>query len=462
MFIGRERELRTLDTQYRLGRFAFFCIYGRRRVGKTELVKEFVKDKKTIFFTGIDDTKESNLARFSSAFFQAQGIETDASFGSFEELFQQIFALAGQEHLVLVIDEYPYLAKSFSGISSLLQVEIDHRLSNTDIFIILCGSSMSFMEQQVMGYESPLYGRRTGQIKLLPFDFDESRLFVPHLSPEDAAVVYGITGGMAKYLLLFSRGGDLREGIIHHFLDPNALLFEEPANLLKQELREPAQYNAIITAVATGSSKINEIETKTHIDSGTCAKYLKNLSDLGIVKRETPILDSLNSRRSIYRLCDGMFRFWYRFVYRHLTQITLGQGAKVYGAIEKQLPDFMGEVFEQICKEYLWKSQLPFDVSDIGRWWGNHAIMKSEQEIDLIAAGVDDDGAIFCECKWRNEQMPESVIDILMEKSSIFRFSQKQYWLFSKSGFTDAARKRAGENIRLISFSEMYDHGVSG
>jgi len=459
MFIGRESELNSLSEHYASGNFEFFCIYGRRRVGKTELIKEFIKGKKAIFFTAVEDTKDVNLVDFSQSVRKTlYDIKSKAVYADFGEAFDDIYEYAQKEKLVLVIDEYPYLAASYPGISSLIQVEIDHKLKDTDIFIILCGSSMSFMENQVMGHRSPLYGRRTGQIKVLPFDFDTGKRFFQRGTEEEKAVIYGITGGIAKYLQLFSNNKSLKDNIIGTFLNSDGLLFEEPANLLNQELRKPALYNSIITAVATGSSKVNEIESKTRLNSATCVKYLKNLVELGIIKRETPIFDNATSKKSIYRLNDGMFRFWFRFVYRNISRIQLGMGEQVYNDIKDQIPDFMGEIFEQICKEYIWKTDLPFNISEIGRWWGNNPAKKAEQEIDLIAVDITGTKAIFCECKWRSKKMPGVVIDELIDKAEMFSHKEKYYYFFSKSSFTDTAKAKACDNIKLIEFSDMFEH----
>jgi AAA+ ATPase superfamily predicted ATPase len=343
-----------------------------------------------------------------------------------------------------------------------MQNYIDHKYSETDLFIILCGSSMSFMEYQVLGYKSPLYGRRTGQFKIEPFDFMDSSKFHRNFSRVEQAILYGMTGGIPKYLEMFDDRNSLKDNIINSFLSTDAMLFEEPSNLLKQELREPQTYNDIITAIADGASKMSEIVTKAKIDgfdSSKCNKYLQSLISLSIVKKDLPVLAE-STKKSIYRLNDGMFRFWYKFIPQNITRIHLGQGAAVYDRIEPYFPEFMGEVFEDICKQWLWRENiadcLPFQFRDCGRWWGANPIRKVEQEIDLLAFDDDMHSAIFCECKWTNEKVDSSVLNALMSKAEMFGFQDKHYLLFSKSGFTDALIKKAtGARIRLVDFDEI-------
>ncbi|MDR1136187.1 MAG: ATP-binding protein [Clostridiales Family XIII bacterium] len=459
MFIGRERELQRLNERYEGKRFEFVAIYGRRRVGKTALIREFIKDKKAIFFTAAENSKDRNLALLSKSI-----LEADASYSSFEDAFEAVYTIAKSGRTVFVIDEYPYIAKSYKPLSSLLQQYIDNKFKQTDIFIILCGSSMSFMENQVLGYKSPLYGRRTGQFKLEPFSFEVSRQYHKGFGKREQAVLYGITGGIPQYLELMDGGKSLKYNIIHSFLTSDTMLFEEPVNLLKQELREPQIYNDIITAIAGGASQLNKISDKSYVgDTSKTNKYLRSLISLGIVKKEESIM-AQSKRKSIYRLNDGMFRFWYRFVPHNLAKIHLGLGESVYASIESQISDFMGEVFEDICKQWLWKenieNRLPFDFQDCGRWWGTNPLHKAEQEIDILAfsAGnkAENKQAIFCECKWTNENISDRIIDELIDKSAMFAYEKKYYYLFSKSGFTSAALARAGDNIRLISFGEMF------
>jgi len=302
MFVGRDKELERLNKAYNGNQFEMVVIYGRRRVGKTTLITEFIKDKKAIYFSGLETSAKNNLANLSQRIMEyVTGLENvKISYDRFEDCFDNIYNLAANERLIFVIDEYPYLAASYKGISSLLQQYIDLKFKKTKLFLILCGSSMSFMENQVLGYKSPLYGRRTMQLKINPFDFFESMQFHTGFSEEESAIIYGITGGIPQYLEQIDDKKTLRENIIDNFFNTSSYLFEEPSNLLKQELREPALYNAIIEAVAEGSSKMNEIATKTGLDATLCNKYIKSLIELGIIKREKPAMEK-NAKRSIYR-----------------------------------------------------------------------------------------------------------------------------------------------------------------
>ena len=457
LFIGREKELNALNEFYYSGRFEMVTLYGRRRVGKTELIKEFIKDKKAIYFLATEGNYRENLAGLTRAIHNSF---TYANYKDFNHALETVYEAAQSEKIIFVIDEYPYFAKSYKPVSSLLQHAVDQKFQHMDIMIILCGSSMSFMEQEVDGYKSPLYGRRTGQLKVLPLDFNTSKKFFPNFKKQEQAILYGITGGIPKYLLQVRNDQSLDNNIKRMFFKPQGLLFEEPNNLLKQELREPAVYNAIISAIAAGSSKLNEIVTKIdteQFDSAKCNKYIRTLINLHIVKKELPILDKPSSKRSIYRLNDGMFRFWYKFVYPNISQISLDAGEIIFDYIHDQISGFMGEVFEQICKQYLWQEnisgRLPFRFTDCGRWWGNNPFLKSEQEIDLIAYSKEENKAIFCECKWSNEKIGINILDELVSKSSMFNYRIKYYIFFSKSGFKQDLIKRTCENIYLVDLS---------
>ena len=462
MFIGRTKELTTLDKLYHSNKFEFIVIYGRRRVGKTAIINQFMNNKKSIYFMGVESNEKQNLENFSKSIIEfSSGIQTETSFASFQVALEYVFKLAENERVILAIDEYPYVARSSKSLASTLQLLIDKYKDTSKLMLILCGSSMSYMEDHVLAYKSPLYGRRTGQMKIQPFDFEESCQYLTQLSKEDKALIYGIVGGTPQYLLQMSDKLSVEENIKNTYLNPMSFLYEEPTNLLKQEVREPAIYNAIITAIATGHSRLSEISSKVGETTNVCSNYIKNLINLGIIQKETPYGEK-ESKKSIYSIEDNMFYFWYRFVLDNNSIIVRGATDIVYRRIESQLSDYMGKIFEEICKQYLWKQLLtgntPIEFISLGRWWGNDPIKKSQAEIDIMGE-QDRESALFAECKWKNEKVDFDILETLMNHSKLFHYKRVYYYLFSKSGFTKRCIEKAKDigTVILVSYEDIID-----
>lgn len=462
MFVGRERELDKLNAMYKSNQFEFVVLYGRRRVGKTTLIREFMKDKPGIYYISVEGAKKENLYGLSRAFLsQGEMKQTTAEFRDYEALLEYIDSLAmSGERMIIAIDEYPYLAAAYPAISSMLQSHIDSCWKDSNLFLILCGSSMSFMEEQVLGYKSPLYGRRTAQFKIHPFTFFEARRMLENFTQEQQAVLYGVTGGIPEYLSRINGKLSMDENIIQLFFEESGRLFEEPVNLMKQELKEPMTYHSIIAAIASGASKMNEIATKTGLETSGCSNQIASLIALGIVRRETPVTEPSTSRKTLYRLSDSMYLFWYRFVRPNSSSIIRGVGRQIYEMVVlPQLSDFMGEVFEEICQQYLYLPQiystLPFMLGETGRWWGNNPKAKRQEEIDIMS--VTDKSALFGECKWRKEKVDMEMVHTLIERGELFTYQEKHYYIFSKSGFGDEviAFAEKNHNLKLIDFSMM-------
>ncbi len=460
MFFGRENELNTLNRLYNSNKFEFAVIYGRRRVGKTALINEFTKDKDTIFFTGVETNQKQNLENFSRCIMEYNiGVPVDTSFPSFQAALEYVFELAKTKRIVLVIDEYPYVARASKSLASTLQLLIDKNKDDSKLLLILCGSSMSYMEDHVLAYKAPLYGRRTAQLKIRPFDFFEACNYFTKLSSIDKALAYGIVGGTPQYLMQLDENLSIEENIKNTHLNPASSIFEEPNNLLKQEVREPAIYNAVITAIATGSSKMNEISNKIDEETSVCASYIKNLITLGIIKKESPYGEK-SSRKTIYSIEDNMFRFWYRFVPENTSLISRGATDLAYRRIAPEISSYMGSVFEDICKQYLWKLLLErrceVDFSDLGRWWGTNPKTKTQEEIDIM--GTDKDAALFGECKWINEKVDLGVLETLVEHSALFHYKKKHFYLFAKNGFTKGCIDKATEmgNVTLVTYEDIF------
>ncbi len=414
-FYCREDELRKLNKRYAGDKFECIVIYGRRRVGKTALINEFCKDKPTIFFSALNTTGKENLEALSKSImsFERPDMESAPEFRSYDAALDELTALSKEKRIVFVIDEYPYLAKAKPAISAMLQHIIDHKWTESKMYLILCGSSMSFMESQVLGKESPLYGRRTGQFKIEPLDYKETAVFHPNLSAEDNSLIYGITGGVPHYINKLDVRDSVDEALLDNFFDRSSYLHEEPGNLLKQELREPAIYNAIIKAIAEGASRMNDIKMKVGEENSVVSKYLKTLIDLGIAKKETPITEK-PGKKTIYLLADNFFRFWYR--------------------------------------------SLPIELSEIGQWWGTDPKKKKQIQIDIVGTPVEGKDYIIGSCKYRNEKIGVDELDLIRDYASVFgKGNNYHYYIFSKGGFTDGllqAQER-GE-VRLITLEDLY------
>ena len=465
MFVGRHQELEQLNQAYQENNFQFTVIYGRRRIGKTSLINEFLKDKKAIYYVALEENAEDNLKRFSDAIsiFKNTDQGGKEKFADFEECFKEITRLAQEQRVILVIDEFPYLAKAYPTISSMLQSYIDHEFKETNLFLILCGSSMSFMERQVLGYQSPLYGRRTLALKLEPFKLSEAHEMLPKLSKEDAFIINTVCGGVPQYLSYMSDSMSVADNIKKNFLSKSGRLFDEPNNLLQQELRDPTNYNSIINAIASGASKHSKIAQSAHLQTGPLTTYLNNLIDLGIVEKKLPVTEQKKSRSKniVYHICDGMFRFWYTFVGKQTDLIERGLTDLAWVKVQKGLSDFMEPEFEKYSQDFMWSQDMnekivPNPFIHLGNWWGTDKRTHQQVELDIVGFSDDERDGYFGECKWKNEPISRSVLEKLITNSEIFKYPLKHYYLFSKSGFTDSCQELAEKiNCQLFTFEKM-------
>lgn len=462
VFIGREKEIADLNELYSQDKFQLFVLYGRRRVGKTTLLNEFCKDKETIFYSAEQSNEKLNLEKFSSLVFNFYGENNLAPFSSWTNALSYIDDRQKDKKLVLVIDEFPYLVKKNKALLSELQHLIDHKLTRGNLFIILCGSYMGFMEKEVLGSKSPLFGRRTAQLHMKPFNYQTSSKFLNGFSNEEKLELYGAFGGTPLYLQQINNNESFEENIKRSYLKVTSYLYEEALLLLRQEVQEPGVYSAIIEAIASGYTKANEISTKIGEDSAKCLKYIKTLCELGILHKETPFGEKETSRKTIYGISDFMFRFWYRYVFANRTLIETGAQQAVWlKKIEPDYNGYMGLVFEKVCADYLSdknaKGELPILFTSIGRWWGTNPVTHGQEEIDLVANDRKD--YIFGECKWRNEKLDLSILRELKTKADIFSKNRNNtyYFLFSKSGFTDAVKNevKADNSVILVDLSDI-------
>ena len=466
MFIGRKNELQLLDSLNTSGKFEFLVLYGRRRVGKTSLLKEFSKNKEIIFFSAQEKNDSLNLQDFSRTvqnFFEGRSF---SSFESWQKAFEYIDHKSSEKHTTIIIDEFPFIASENPSVKSILQHTIDHEWSNKNIFLILCGSSVSFMENDVMGYKSPLYGRSTSQLELLPFDYLDSAEFFKNYTATDKIAAYGILGGIPCYLQAFDANKSIKDNIARSILRTGSFLAEEPQSMLKMELRDPAVYNSIFEAIANGASRMNDITTKIHEDASKCSKYLKTLIDLKLISRNTPCGEDDSSRKTLYTISDNFFSFWYRFIFTEKSYYELigEEAAAEEITAPESINDYMGLIFEKICQQYIIRlakqKKLPFIPHQIGKWWGTNNKLKRQDDCDILLLGKGNKHAIFCECKFKNSPLDKKEYDDLCYTADNFsNVAEKYFYFFSKGGFTEWIKEKAqtSTNIVLVEPADLFN-----
>lgn len=471
MFIGRKKELKSLNELHDTPGFHMTVIYGRRRIGKSTLISEFIKDKKAIYYTASKVGKERNIELLASQIIE----ELDpafikAKFQSLEDLFDFMTSKLPDEKLVFVIDELPYWAEKDEGLLSVIQKYIDREWQNRNMMMILCGSSLSFMENYVLSEKSPLFGRRSSQIKLDAFDYMEASEFVPGYTYEEKAICYGVTGGVAKYLSLFNPDRSLDENIKKQFFSTDGYLYDETHNLLIQEFTDVTLVNNIIEQIASGENTVNLIADKVHEKDSTVLYSLGKLINVGLVEKKKCITEEANKKKTQYVLKDYMFKFWYEFIPKACSVIEMGHGEEYYDRVVKpRLHDFMGSVFEQMCRYYTLKEGIAgrFDcfLTETGTWWGTEILISPNGEKSIQTADVDvigissiDKVMVVGECKFKNSKIDKSVYETLVRRSKAIPASYRitRYLLFSLSGYTDWFNETDDKMISLYTLADLY------
>ena len=454
-FYDREEELDTLTGAVESPGSDFVVVYGRRRVGKTELLKEFCADRPHMYFLAAQEAEHRQREKFLEQvadYFDQRVPRID----SWDEAFEYLGENLQREDLVVVIDEFPYLVEENDSLPSYIQAFVDQALDGTDSMLVLCGSSVSTMESEILGHESPLYGRRTAQLDVTPFSFQQAREVISY-DITDAVRSYAVTGGTPMYLTLFDYDQSLAANIRSHVLSPSAILYNEPEFLLRTELRNPARYMSILEAVALGHTTPNEISGATGIDPGPLSKYLQTLRRLRLIERDVPVTASgKRSKRSRYRVADEFLRFWFRYVEPHRSSIEEAPEIVYDGTIQPDLPTHVATTFEDVCQEAVWEGirRGAFEpYSEVGRWW------YGEAEIDIVGLAPNDDRVLLAECKWTTDPVGEDLVESLRAKAEHVRWGpsdrDEQFALFSKNGFVDGLEAQLDDSWSLFSVADI-------
>lgn len=430
-FVNRRRELEFLEKNYTERTSSLIVIYGRRRIGKTELIKNFIKNKPHIYFLADNRGDYQNLKemqRFMGDFLQ-DNLFVKANIREWTELFDE-FSKKVDEKIVIVVDEFPYLITSNKAIPSLFQKIWDTNLSSKQVCLVLLGSRIGMMETAVLGYRSPLYGRRTGQWKVLPLKFKYLHKFLPNYSTEDLVKVFSVTDGIPAYILTMNPNLTFSENLTENVFKSGSFLYQEAEILLRQELREQAHYFNISKAISMGRTKFGEIVTFTELDKTLISKYLSTLILLHVIKKEFPVTQKKETRNARYIFEDNYYNFWFRFIYPNKTLIEGGKITELTDIVNSDINTYFSHVFEKVCKEFLFDTS-PIVFNKIGRWW------HKEKEIDVVALNEKTKQILFAECKWKENVNAEKVFADLKEKTDHvhwFNESREEHFvIFGKS-----------------------------
>ena len=464
-FIGRKRELSLLDSLYNSDTFEMLIMHGRRRVGKSYLLAHFAKlhSENTIFFTGDKSSEKTNVQNFCEELKRVLKVSDFIdSFEKWSDIYSFFKDKELKERLVIIIDEFTYLYNSNPAYDSGLQNAIDRILKNKNIFLILCGSEVSVIEEIIDNSSKPLYGRKTAELKLLPFDYMEAREFFPNYSKEDYIKAYSILGGIPLYLKLFDDRLSVKENVIKNCLSQTGVLFNEIETLLRMELKETYFYKNIMLAINAGASTFNTIKERVDENSAKVAKYMNVLCNLGFIKKEVPCGEKSNSRNTLYSICDNYFAFYFMFIYKKQNMLNGLISPELY--FEREMNDerlnvFIGHRFETICETYLKKlfydGKMPFFAENLGRWWGNNPVLKKQEEIDLLA--LDDENALICECKYTKEKFDEKQLKDLQDSALCINRANKRYMIFSKNGVSlgVASKIKGDASYSVVTIDEL-------
>ena len=465
-FLGREKEILGLEKEYaRDG--GFVVIYGRRRIGKTTLIKHFIKSKTAFYFLATKEVESQSMKRFAGVIARTTGnsVMQKAAFSDWLDLFQAVADYKPNEKKVLVIDEFPYLVKVNDSFPSILQNAWDEILKDSNVMLILCGSLISMMKKHALSYESPLYGRRTAQMRIAPLPF--TTVYANQkLSFTDAVEQYSITGGVPKYMEFFSDTQPLYDQIKENILSKNGFLYEEPNFLLTDEVQVPTNYFSIIKVIADGNHKLGTIAGILGLETSALTPYLKTLSELGFIEKQVPVTEknAEKTRKGLYFISDNLLRFWFRYVYPYKGELELDNIQISLDELNKDFREkFVAFAYEDICKEIFAKlcsdKKIDFTPSKIASYWLND--YGGNTQIDVMAVDTVNKRLFAGECKYRNQPIDADVYFELAKKvensseiQSVFKGYDVIYGVFSKSGFTNRILDISSTNPNLFLINE--------
>ena len=457
-FIGRENELRRIHRMITNPQMMTALIYGRRRVGKSELIKQCLREcgERSIYYECKQTSELSNVASLAELISEAFGFPP-LSFDSMESCLEYLFKSAFEKPLIFVLDEYPYLRDNTPGIDSILQGLIDKYRDSSKLKLILCGSFVEVMKALLMK-ENPLYGRTDLTIDLKPMDYWESSLFYPDFSCEDKVRLFSVFGGIPYYNRLIDPGLSGRQNIEALIASDGARLENEVTMFLSSEISKIRNANEVFSTLARGYSRFNDILSQSHVSSSpTLADVLEKLIKMEVIEKQAPINDEGNRRKAGYFITDQLSKFYYRYIFRFISQLRVMDSPIFWDRyIQEDFESrFVPQSFETLCRQYLiWKNRqgLLGEVFDkIGKYWYDDPIKRTNGEFDVVT--LDPKGYIFYEVKFRKDKITDSMIKQEIDEVERTGLKPYKYGFFSRAGFS---LNRSDEKIILIPLQELY------
>jgi hypothetical protein len=456
-FVDREEELNFLEKKYNSEKAELIIIYGRRRIGKTEILRKFLENKDGIYFLGRLEAPRESIRRFNITlleFFKDTRLAKNM-LRSWDEILDYIAQKSEKRRLVVIFDEFPFLIEKFPEITSVLQDKWDTKLKYTKLMLILCGSSIGMMEKHALSYQSPLYGRRTGQWMVDKLKIKHLKEFFPHYTIEDLIIVYSCIDTIPGYLVKFDSEKSVWENIKEKILTKGEFLYEEIEILLREEFRDPSNYMTILSAIASGANKFNEIHNLTQLDKSLLSKYLYILEKLNIIEKEFPVIfptkKIMKRKGFLYMLKDNFFDFWLNFVYPNKQELERGNVDETLKEIKRTINTYLGKKFEQFVKEFLIETRV-FSFNKIGKWW------YKDKEIDIVALNEANKEILFCECKWQSRVNAKKVVKELVEKSQYVQWhnsERKEYFAIFAKSFSKRIDEFEGRKVYCFDLRDL-------
>ena len=458
-FVDRKREMALLEREYESDTASLVVVYGRRRVGKTALLTQFIEQKPAIYFLATEESEAMNRQAFQqlAAAYLKDGLLQEAAVARWEPIFERLVSAVRGERLVIVLDEFQYIGRNSPAFLSVFQRIWDQCLSKANVMVVLCGSLISMMMSQTLRYESPIYGRRTAQLRLRPVKFPYYPEFFGEEKPRDEWIrYYSVTGGVPKYIEMFSRAQSLEQGIKENILDTGSFLYDEPNFLLQREVSDIGSYFSIMRAIAAGNHKLSKIATVLQQKQTSIPRYLRVLIELDLLEREVPVTESSpeKSKKGIYQIRDPFLAFWFQFIYPNRSYLETGHQEVVLCRIRQNFIDSrVSFIYEEICREQLWtlsaNGQLPCVLDKVGRWWDN-----AGNEIDAVGIAEDEQVLVLGECKFWQGQVGLNVLQALEQKALQVSWHSETrktlYVLFSIHVYTAELQQLAMQRQDLI------------